>query len=302
MSRLNDSPQAIGVLGQHAHIEQPEDAKDICASFALHCRTTHRKRQYTFWMTSHPAMLLLLKYLPILKTVRMRAYVPLTTQQAWKHLLGNQPDTKTKRDYQSCLEQNRKESDVRQHSWLSWCEWKNSWCHTNLTQNETCKTHSVMEKRCKTTRSYKVGNRNQVGNVGINTDEADLREPIKGLRPSAPNQRSKLWISHGYTLTKIGRESCLAHWILTQYWHSIYDTVFTQHWHSIDTVQTLHSWCKVLNTMHLTIMTCMHVSQAFKHAGIPPRLRLGGTKIHITLCFKKLTNWTLTPLWSHENR
>ena len=51
----------------------------------------------------------------------------------------------------------------------------------------------------------------------------------------------------------------LAHWILTQNWHSIYDTAFTQHWHSIDTVQTLHSRCKALNTMHLTIMTCISV-------------------------------------------
>ena len=34
MSRLNDSPRAMGVVGQHSSIEQPEDAEDPCASLS----------------------------------------------------------------------------------------------------------------------------------------------------------------------------------------------------------------------------------------------------------------------------
>ena len=167
-------------------------------------------------------MLLLLKYLPTLKTVRMRAYVPLTTQQAWK-LPWAKPQGV-------------------QHPWLSRCDmWKNSW----LVSYKLDTKWNMQNTQCngKTMQNDTIiqGWQSQPGWECWHQHRwRGSARTIKGLRPLAPRQRSKLWISHGYTLTKIGRESCLAHWILTQYWHSIYDTVFTtRHLRSIDTVLTL---------------------------------------------------------------
>lgn len=43
MSRLNDSPRAMGVVGQHSSIEQPEDAKDLCASLSHNSKEASKK-------------------------------------------------------------------------------------------------------------------------------------------------------------------------------------------------------------------------------------------------------------------
>ena len=46
MSRLNDSndsPRAMGVVGQHSSIEQPEDAEDPCASLSHNSKEASKK-------------------------------------------------------------------------------------------------------------------------------------------------------------------------------------------------------------------------------------------------------------------
>ena len=40
---LNDSPRAMGVVGQHSSIEQPEDAEDPCASLSHNPKEASKK-------------------------------------------------------------------------------------------------------------------------------------------------------------------------------------------------------------------------------------------------------------------